>query len=165
MFAWFTKLADVQTAAKTLGIDIELEKVTDINAIVAAGIMMTPALAVDGKIVSSGRVIRPEEIAKYLQPSGCSCGGKCECQQDVGTDTKESPCRCSGKKSWRKTVAALLLLFVFSSVAVMAVREMRGKTVPKNQMQEVTGTPIQRDVLTVYYFLQEGAVKMLGSGK
>ncbi|MEG0775910.1 MAG: thioredoxin family protein [Gordonibacter sp.] len=40
--------------------------VTDMSALAEAGIMSTPALAVDGKIVSSGKVLKPAEIAKLL---------------------------------------------------------------------------------------------------
>ncbi|MFH1544810.1 MAG: thioredoxin family protein [archaeon] len=45
----------------------EIEKVTDVNKIIEAGVMATPALAVDGKIVCSGRIPTTEEIKKWLQ--------------------------------------------------------------------------------------------------
>ena len=67
--------ANVETAARNLGLEIELEKVTDIAAITDAGILMTPALAVDGKIVSSGKVLSSEELEKRLNDKPCSCGG------------------------------------------------------------------------------------------
>ena len=54
-------------AAQTLGIECELEKVTDINEIMKFGVMMTPALAVDGKVVVSGKVLLPEEIMTMLR--------------------------------------------------------------------------------------------------
>ncbi len=61
------KLAEnVQAAARALGIEYTLEKVTDINEIVKLGVMMTPALAVDGRVVLSGRVPPPEDIEKLL---------------------------------------------------------------------------------------------------
>jgi len=61
------KLAqNAETAAKELGIDYEIEKVTDINDIMSFGVMMTPALVVDGQVKISGAVPKPEEIKKLL---------------------------------------------------------------------------------------------------
>ena len=53
-------------AAGALGIEYELEKVTNINRITAAGVMMTPALAVDGQIKVVGRVPNIEEIKQLI---------------------------------------------------------------------------------------------------
>ncbi len=62
------QLADnADAAAQGLGIDYELEKITDINDILAYGIMMTPGLAVDGDIKVSGKVATVEEIKEWLQ--------------------------------------------------------------------------------------------------
>ena len=58
--------ANAEQAAKTLGIDYELVKITDINAIVRMGVMMTPGLAVDGELRSSGKVLSVEEIQVLL---------------------------------------------------------------------------------------------------
>jgi len=61
------KLAEnVEAAAKALGIEYELEKVTDINEIMAFGVMMTPALAVDGEVKVVGKVPQPEAIRAML---------------------------------------------------------------------------------------------------
>jgi len=50
-------LADaVEDAAKAMGIEYEIEKVTDINEIMKFGVMMTPALAVDGEVKVLGKV-------------------------------------------------------------------------------------------------------------
>ena len=57
---------NVEAAAKELGIEYELEKVTDINEIMKFGVMMTPALAVDGEVKIVGKVPPPEEIKKML---------------------------------------------------------------------------------------------------
>ena len=48
--------ANAEEAAKALGLGYELEKVTDVNGIVDAGVMRTPALAVDDEIVIERRV-------------------------------------------------------------------------------------------------------------
>lgn len=55
-----------EQAAKALGLEYTLEKVTDINAIIAFGVMATPALVVDGEIKVAGRVPTPEAIKPLL---------------------------------------------------------------------------------------------------
>lgn len=61
------KLAEnTAAAANELGIAYELEKVTDINAIMGFGVMMTPALAVDGQVKIVGKVPSPDEIKPWL---------------------------------------------------------------------------------------------------
>ena len=61
------KLAEVaEAAAKELGVDYQLEKVTEINRITAFGVMMTPALVVDGAVKLSGRVPDINELKKLL---------------------------------------------------------------------------------------------------
>lgn len=62
------KLAEeAETAAKELGLSYELVKVTDINEIMGFGVMMTPALAVDGNVKFVGKVPGVEEIKKHLK--------------------------------------------------------------------------------------------------
>ena len=62
------KLAEnAETAAKELGIEYEIEKVTDIKQIMKFGIMMTPAMAVDGHIKLAGKVPSMDEIKNMLQ--------------------------------------------------------------------------------------------------
>ena len=61
------KLAEnADAAAKALGIEYQLEKVTDIMKILEFGVMITPALVVDGKIKVAGKVLSVEEIQKLL---------------------------------------------------------------------------------------------------
>jgi len=55
-----------EAAAQGLGLKYELEKVTDMNAIIDAGVMSTPALAVNGEIKSAGKVLSVEEIKTLL---------------------------------------------------------------------------------------------------
>ena len=59
------ELADA--AAKELGMDVEIEKVTDIMKILDFGVMSTPALAVDGKVLAAGNVPSPEQVKRLLQ--------------------------------------------------------------------------------------------------
>ncbi len=62
-----TKLAEnAEAAATTLGLQCEIEKVTDINEIMKFGVMMTPALAVEGQVKVVGKVASPDEIEKML---------------------------------------------------------------------------------------------------
>ncbi|MFP4166578.1 MAG: thioredoxin family protein [Opitutales bacterium] len=58
---------NAEAAAQEMGIDYEIEKITDINAIMEYGVMMTPALAVDGEVKLSGKATDPEEIKKHLE--------------------------------------------------------------------------------------------------
>ena len=61
------KLAEnSRQAADELGIEYELIKVTDINEIAGFGVMLTPALAVDGDVKLVGKVPDPEELKKYI---------------------------------------------------------------------------------------------------
>ncbi len=61
------KLAELtEETAKRLGLEYQLEKVTDINEIMKFGVMMTPALAVDGVVKVAGKVPSTEEIAKMI---------------------------------------------------------------------------------------------------
>ena len=61
------KLAEnAEAAAKAAGIEYTIEKVTDINEIMKFGVMMTPALAVDGEVKVAGKVPSPEEIKGML---------------------------------------------------------------------------------------------------
>jgi small redox-active disulfide protein 2 len=61
--------ANADAAAKSLGLDYRLEKITDPDAITDAGVLITPALVVNGTIVVSGKAPAAEEIAALL-PEG-----------------------------------------------------------------------------------------------
>ena len=56
----------VERAAKELGIEHQIEKITDIKEIVAFGVMMTPALAVDGQIKVAGNIPSVEELKRLI---------------------------------------------------------------------------------------------------
>ena len=55
-----------EQAAKELGVPYQMNKVTDLKQIMALGVMMTPALVVDGKVKVAGRVPSVEEIKKLI---------------------------------------------------------------------------------------------------
>ena len=58
---------NVEQAIQELGVDAQVEKVTDITKITSFGVMMTPALAVDGQVKVVGKVSTTEEIKALLQ--------------------------------------------------------------------------------------------------
>jgi len=53
-------------AVAELGVDAEVEKVTDMRQIMARGVMATPGLAVNDKLVSTGRVPSPSEVMTLI---------------------------------------------------------------------------------------------------
>ncbi len=62
--------AAVREALKSLDMGIGVEHVTDFAQIAAYGVMSTPALVVDGKVVSMGKVLTPQEVTNLLQQAG-----------------------------------------------------------------------------------------------
>ncbi|KXL52847.1 hypothetical protein CLNEO_18700 [Anaerotignum neopropionicum] len=62
------QLEDATKAAlKQLGMDTTIDHVTDFSQIAAYGVMTTPALVIDGKVVSYGKVLKTDEVVKILQ--------------------------------------------------------------------------------------------------
>jgi len=61
------KLAELaDKAAQELNLEYQLEKVTDINKIMDFGVMITPAMAVDGEVKVSGKLPKPDELKAML---------------------------------------------------------------------------------------------------
>lgn len=60
-------LANTKEAVANAGIEAEVEYITDFAVIGAYGIMSTPALMVDEKVVSMGRVLKSSDIEKLLK--------------------------------------------------------------------------------------------------
>ncbi len=58
--------ANVEEAVRGLGIEARIEKVEKLADIMKFGVMMTPALAVNGEVKSSGKVLSAEEIRRHL---------------------------------------------------------------------------------------------------
>lgn len=56
-----------KAALEQLGMDNTIDHVTDFSQIAAYGVMTTPALVVDGKVVSYGKVLKTEEVVKIIQ--------------------------------------------------------------------------------------------------
>lgn len=61
------KLANnAKQAAENLGLDFEMEKVTDLNKIMSFGVLTTPGLVVDGKVLVTGKVLAADVIEKMI---------------------------------------------------------------------------------------------------
>lgn len=58
--------ANVEAAATTLGLDYELEKITDVARIIDAGVMRTPALSIDDDVLVEGKVADVDELVALL---------------------------------------------------------------------------------------------------
>ena len=101
-------MANVEAALKSTTTQATTEKVTDIDKIIARGIMTTPALEIDGEIVSAGRIMSADEIAHRISPTkakpscGCSCGN---------ADTRTT------KPLFRRIFGGLLLAFAICALA------------------------------------------------
>ena len=59
----------VKKAVHETGVDAQVEKVEDIQKIMAFEILMTPALAIDGEVKTAGRVPSVEEIKRMISPA------------------------------------------------------------------------------------------------
>lgn len=64
-----TLTENTKAALSELNMKADIEKVTDFVQIAAYGVMTTPALVIDEKVVSSGKVLKPKEIAKLIERS------------------------------------------------------------------------------------------------
>ena len=58
--------ANTKQATENLGLDYTIEKVTDLNQIMAFGVMTTPGLVVDGKVLLTGKVPTAADIEKLI---------------------------------------------------------------------------------------------------
>lgn len=79
-----TTLRMIDEAAQALGVEIELEKVEDMQAIMTYGVMSTPGVVVDGTVVHAGGIPKRDSIESWLKDtaqggccSGNSQGGGC----------------------------------------------------------------------------------------
>ncbi|MGK2943726.1 MAG: thioredoxin family protein [Desulfuromonadales bacterium] len=63
-------VANVKEAAAVLGEEVEVEKVTSLNEIITFGCMTTPGLAIDGRLVSQGKLLKPDQVMKLLSSAG-----------------------------------------------------------------------------------------------
>jgi small redox-active disulfide protein 2 len=59
--------AEAEKAVRATGADATLAKIEDMDAIVDAGVMVTPALAIDGEVKCSGRIAPAREIEGWIR--------------------------------------------------------------------------------------------------
>ena len=73
--------ANAEAAVKELNTQAEICKITDIDKITEYGVMMMPGLAIDGKVVSFGKVLNKDEIKTIISGGGCEKknDGSCGC--------------------------------------------------------------------------------------
>lgn len=57
----------IEDKAQALGVAVEIEKVTDMAAILGYGVMSTPGVVLDGKVVHAGGIPQPDKIAGWLE--------------------------------------------------------------------------------------------------
>ncbi len=62
-----TLAENTKAALAELGVEAEIEKVTDFVQIASYGIMSTPGLVIDEKVVSYGKVLKPQDIVKLVK--------------------------------------------------------------------------------------------------
>jgi small redox-active disulfide protein 2 len=60
--------ANAEKAIAELGLGVPVEKVEDVREIMKFRVMSTPAIAVDGKVVSAGKLLTADEVKKLLAP-------------------------------------------------------------------------------------------------
>jgi small redox-active disulfide protein 2 len=129
-----TKLYDaVQKVVQKHNLQATVETVSQIDEITAAGVMVTPALGVDGRIVSSGKVLGESDILQLLAPEHAPC---CSCQGEVAG---QPPNRL------KQVITLILLAVVGVSLALMVLREVNRPTATTEAASQQQGT-------TVYYF-------------
>lgn len=130
-------LAEItQQAMNELGIKKPLEKVTDVMQFAVAGVLMTPALKVNEKILISGKVPSKDEVKRILQEAlqveagaekSC-CGGSKELASsviDAAPVSETASCGCGGGgccegskggAGWKKTVVIVVVILILLAV-------------------------------------------------
>ena len=102
-----TLAENTESALRLAGLDIPIEKVTDLQEIMAAGIMMTPALVIDGEVKAVGKVLSPPEILEMLQ--GVDVQKDSPGAMKIGQEPATRPQTNGGKGTRIAIVAGLLL--------------------------------------------------------
>ena len=59
--------ANAKEAAVALGVDVDIEKITELKEIMKYGCMTTPGLAINGTLVSQGKLLKPDQIMTLLR--------------------------------------------------------------------------------------------------
>jgi small redox-active disulfide protein 2 len=59
--------ANAEKAAQDTGVEYNIEKVTQLNDIMGFGVVTTPGLVIDGKVISQGKLLTADQIAAHLK--------------------------------------------------------------------------------------------------
>lgn len=59
-----------KAAVRAMGLNMEVEYITDMEQVMGYGVMRMPAIVIDGKAVSMGKVLKADEVEKLLRKSG-----------------------------------------------------------------------------------------------
>lgn len=145
-------LANAETAIKNSGVMAEVEKITAINDIMKFGVMTTPALAIDGKVVSAGKLLSPAEIAKFFSENNPSC---CRSSNDnqscCSSDDDGGCCFCSGKGGKIFLIALIILAIILYFATRKAESNEPAENVAtpnaQSESQNETQSEIQYEVL------------------
>lgn len=149
-------LANAEEAARLNGLECDFEKVTDMETIANMGVIVTPALAFDGKVVSSGKVLSVEEISSLFSGRPCGCG--CHAVAMAGETKTQCCCQGTAKGGFLKRIfTSLLLVLVIGSILYAINRERKGTAMqkPVDAQDTVTERIVPQttsEMLTVYYF-------------
>lgn len=108
-----TLAENVEAAVRDAALAVTVEKITDIEALVARGILSTPALEIDGELVVSGRVLTPRQLRRLLAPDAPA---RPVCQKPE-----------KQRVTARRIAAAALALFALAGVAWPFLRDLSSK--------------------------------------
>lgn len=156
----------VKDVSNELGLNIPVEKVTDVMQFAVAGVIVTPALVIDGKVVVSGRVPSRDEMRELLQtsnnqtaetpqekkktPCGCGSGGCC----GSGAEGSASP----PKKSsfWQKLIVWIVIILVAIAAIKLANRKAKESGAAPGAAATIEN-PVAKDNRVELVYYQYGA--------
>ena len=144
----------VKNVASRVKGEVVIEKVTEIEKIVARGVVATPALEVEDEIVATGRIPNEAELAHFLgvdETADCSCGCGCSCGSGKGP----------GKNRLRTWLGRALLGLAVGALGVGIARQQRGASdtccsdlvrVPPSGTTTAAQADATSSIVKVYYF-------------
>lgn len=142
-----TELAErTRQAAQELGLNASLEKVTDPMQFAVAGVLVTPALAVDGKVLISGEVPSVKELKKLLSAEkerevseGCCCsaGNQPEAKPASGCCDGGCGCGSSDGAGWKKAIVWVAAILILLAAIKLVNRNNRNSSEPNSAVPAI----------------------------
>ena len=68
--ACHTQYENAKAAVQALGLNVEVEYITDMEKVMAYGVMSMPVIVINEQVAASGRVLKPAEVEKLLRGTG-----------------------------------------------------------------------------------------------